>query len=191
MSEQDKDAFRARARELGGEEVGPAVESVSGSAMNVDAELKADSQDVEAEPPTNVDAEFPRLTIPQDYAKDALVSEYKGISKSHELRVANDQARWELYGNFVLLLRRGDVQKGSIKDKLLQPLHLSRNKLSEVLRYVGEGAVPASCPPPFRSGRSPELRLTEQENNDVLNLIMFHADTGQAKHSPCNNAILL
>jgi hypothetical protein len=94
---------------------------------------------------------------------NCLLDEFQGISESHESRLANDQARWELYGKIVLLLRRGSCSRKDVQSDHLKPLHVSRNKLSEVLKYVGQGDVPAVCPAPFRSGRSPELRLTETD----------------------------
>ena len=94
---------------------------------------------------------------------NCLLDEFRDISESHESRLANDQARWELYEKIVLLLRRGSCSRKDLQSDHLKPLHVSRNKLSEVLRYVGQSDVPAVCPAPFRSGRSPELRLTETE----------------------------
>ena len=119
------------------------------------------------------------LRIDETYTAEDLLREYKEISATHDMRLQHDQQRWELYGKFLLLLRCGKVKKNALDGGNLSVLHMSRKKLKEVETYVGSGAVPAGCPPPFRTGRCPAVKMTEHERRDLLKYIEYMAKTGQ------------
>lgn len=120
------------------------------------------------------------IVLGKDYTKDSLVKEFKKISKTHDLRLQNGQGRWELYCKFILLLRRGDLKKVDVDSDKLEVLHLSRNKLSQILKFVQDGPLPVQCPPPFRTGRSPEIQLTQTERQALLDYITYMCRCGQA-----------
>ena len=92
----------------------------------------------------------------------------------------NAQRRWECYAKFIVLVRSGLAQKGDVDAKELEPLHLSRNRLAQIMKLVGDKGIPAECPPAFRTGRAPALQLTEAESTDFLNYILYYAKTGRA-----------
>ena len=119
------------------------------------------------------------LTIPDDYDLRALTKAYKEISATHSSRLSNDQLRWEMYAKFLLLVRAKKASMDDITGKVAE-LHIAPKKLRTAKQAFGNGPLPAECPAIFRSGRSPDLKLTEAERLDLLNYILYHASTAQA-----------
>ena len=139
------------------------------------------------------------LQIPADYTVKKLVQEFRHVACDHASVMANDQARYEMYGKVALLLQRGDLKSVSaIMDRSkdvgsqLQCLKLSKPKLLRVCHRLSESALPLECPPQFRSGRTPELQMTEAEKKDLLAYIKGQARFAAALSVPqCRRVIIL
>ena len=169
-SDEEKSAFRQKVFSLQYPELPPPNEGKDAGCAE---------QKVEAVPAPSVGGE-PLLDTDEGYNVKSLLREFRKISESHSSRLAHPQQRWELYGKFVLLLRKGQVEKSEVSSDFLKPLRMSRNKLQEVLRMVQDKGVPLECPAAFRSGRAPNLQLTDREREDFLNYIDYSASCGRA-----------
>ncbi|CAK9085389.1 unnamed protein product, partial [Durusdinium trenchii] len=170
MSDEEKSAFRQKVFSLQYPELPPANEGKDAGCAE---------QKVEAVPAPSVGGE-PLLDIDEGYNVKSLLREFRKISESHSSRLAHPQQRCELYGKFVMLFRKGQVEKSEVSSDFLKPLRMSRNKLQEVLRMVQDKGVPLECPAAFRSGRAPNLQLTDREREDFLNYIDYSASCGRA-----------
>ena len=143
-SDEEKSAFRQKVFSLQYPELPPPNEGKDAGCAE---------QKVEAVPAPSVGGE-PLLDTDEGYNVKSLLREFRKISESHSSRLAHPQQRWELYGKFVLLLRKGQVEKSEVSSDFLKPLRMSRIKLQEALRMVQDKGVPLECPAQWTRSKS-------------------------------------
>lgn len=125
----------------------------------------------------------PFIVIDSEYTVASLVQEYASISETHAVRLKHAEARYVMYGKIALMLQRKDwtSQKACLEDKALVTLHVQRQKLQLVRGLLdAAGHLLCLCPPAFRSGRGQESQLSEEEKQELLDYICFHARHAQA-----------
>ncbi|CAE8738474.1 unnamed protein product, partial [Polarella glacialis] len=98
--------------------------------------------------PALVPGQPTRYVLPPDYKASKLVKDFGECSRTHELRMASRQKRWEMYCAVAVLVTRGAI--GSVAEACqLKRLHLEKPKLVKMMAILESGDLPHDKPTSF------------------------------------------
>lgn len=124
-----------------------------------------------------------------------IVDEYKEISATHASRMQHSERRFRMYKQLAQLVVQGVYSSCSAVSRCpkLACLSVDRHKLADVHCMLSTcGRVPDEVPPMFRTGRGRETQLTENQREELLQFIEYHAQCSMALSvADCKRAIIM